>query len=331
MNFKIAVVGLAHSHGIGFLRSAVEIPGVTVAGFFDPKNREETEAASKEFDAPVYSSLDDLINNSGAGILLTAAINSDRADIVIRGIEAGMNIVADKPLVTRIEDLDRIEQALERNPEVKLHLMLTERYNPVLVTAKSLIDRGEVGEIVNIINMRPHRLKPKERPDWMFASAQYGGILNDLAVHDIDIATWLCGSPVDEVLASTVSNKRFTEYTDFYDNGQVMLRLKNGCIVFILESWLTPEQYPYHGEMKFIIHGTKGQIIADPQNNEVIFYSDEKPIQKVPVISPAENFVTDPLKYFTQTAYDATLKTNDGLEAQRVALICQEMAEKSRE
>lgn len=69
MKLRIAMAGLAHSHGIGFLRPAAKVPGVTVA-VFDPKNREETEAASKEFDAPVYSSLDDLINNSGAVFFL---------------------------------------------------------------------------------------------------------------------------------------------------------------------------------------------------------------------------------------------------------------------
>lgn len=330
MEIKIAMAGLAHGHGIGFLGSALKFKGVSVMGFYDDKNPESAGEASKLFNAPVYSDLDELLQNSGANTLLTAAINSDKADIIVKAIDAGLNIISDKPLVTTMDDLKKITNALERNKKVKLYLMLSERYNPVLVTAKKIIDSGEIGKVVNIINMRPHRLNPQGRPAWMFDSKQYGGIINDLGVHDIDIAVWLSGSGVDEILAACVSNKRFTQFNDFYDNGEAMLRLKNGCVVFILESWLTPEKYPHHGEMKFIVHGTKGQILADPQNNKVTLYSDTKEEHNVEIVNPKETYVSDPLKYFSDPNYKAIVSTRDGIQAQKAALECQEFAERNR-
>lgn len=330
MEIKIAMAGLAHGHGTGFLASALKYDGVSVTGFYDDENPANAQEASKNFNAPVYSDLDELLYNSGANTLLTADINSRKADIIVNAIDAGLNIIADKPLVTTIDDLNRITDALERNQDVKLYLMLSERYNPVLVTAKNLIDTGEIGRVVNIVNMRPHRLKPESRPDWMFDSKQYGGILNDIGVHDIDIAVWLSGSDVDEILAATVSNKRFIKYEDFYDNGEAMLRLKNGCIVFILESWLTPEKYPHHGEMKFIIHGTKGQIIVDPQNGKVTLYSDSKEQHDVDIIHPQETYVSDPLKYFSDRKHKSTVTTQDSIQAQKVALECQILADHSK-
>lgn len=289
-------------------------------------NKESAQEASVKFNAPVYDSLDDLIYSSGANTLITAAINSDKADIIVKAIDAGINIISDKPLVTTVDDLHRVTDALERNKQVKLYLMLSERYNPVVVTAKKLIDAGEIGSVVGIINMRPHRLRPQGRPDWMFNSRQYGGIINDIGVHDIDIAVWLANSDVDEILAASVSNKRFTDIHDFNDNGEAMLKLKNGCIVFILESWLTPEKYPHHGEMKFIIHGTHGQIIADPQNKVVTLYSDTKEQHDVKLEDPSETYVSDPIKYFSNPEHSATVTTRDGLKAQKAALECQIMA-----
>jgi predicted dehydrogenase len=327
METKIAMAGLAHGHGIGFLGSALKLDGVSVTGFYDNENKESTEEASIKFNAPVYDNLNELIYNSGANTLLTAAINSDKADIIVKAIDAGLNIISDKPLVTTMEDLNRIIDALKRNNGVKLFLMLSERYNPVLVTAKKLIAAGEIGDVVNIINMRPHRLKPESRPAWMFDSKLYGGIINDLGVHDIDIAAWLGDSDVDEVLAASVSNKRFTEISDFNDNGQAMLKLKNGCIVFIMGSWLTPDQYPHHGEMKFIIHGTHGQIVADPQNGSVILYSDSKKQHKVKIVKSAENYVSDAVKYFSLKDHKASVTTEDGIKAQKAALECQMMAD----
>ncbi len=330
MEIKIAMAGLAHGHGIGFLGSALKFEGVSVTGFYDDKNPESAVESSKVFQAPVYNDLDELLQKSGANTLLTAAINSDKADIIVKAIDAGLNIIADKPLVTTMDDLDRIVDALGRNKQVKLYLMLSERYNPVLVTAKKIIDAGEIGQVVNIINMRPHRLNPQDRPAWMFDSKQYGGIINDIGVHDIDVAVWFTDSEVEEILAASVSNKRYTEIEDFDDNGEAMLRLKNGCVVFILESWLTPEKYPHHGETKFIVHGTKGQIIADPQNNKVTLYSDTKEEHDVEIVRPEQTYVSDPLKYFTHSAHKAVVTTQDGMMAQKAALECQMLAEANR-
>lgn len=327
MEIKIAMAGLAHGHGIGFLGSALKQKGVSVTGFFDNENIQSALEASKKFNAPVYEDLDKLLLDSGANTLITAAVNSKKADIIVKAIDAGLNIISDKPLVTKMEDLQKIIEALNRNKDVKLYLMLSERYNPVLVTAKALIESGEIGNPVSIINMRPHKLHPNDRPAWMFDSMLYGGIINDIGVHDIDIATWLGGSDVDEILAASTSNRRFTNISDFNDNGEAMLRLKNGCIVFLLESWLTPEQYPYHGEMKFIIHGTHGQIIADPQNERVTLYSETRPPQDVTVIQPAENYVSDPIKYFSDKSHKASVTTGDSIKAQKVALTCQMIAD----
>jgi len=327
VEIKIAMAGLAHGHGIGFLESALKHKGVSVTGFFDNENKTSVFEASKKFNATIYDNLDDLLLNSGANTLITAAINSKKADIIVKAINAGLNIISDKPLVTTMDDLQKIVDALNKNKDVKLYLMLSERYNPVLVTAKALIESGEIGNPVNIINMRPHKLHPDDRPAWMFDSLLYGGIINDIGVHDIDIATWLGGSDVDEILAATTSNRRFTNISDFNDNGEAMLKLKNGCIVFLLESWLTPEQYPYHGEMKFIIHGTLGQIVVDPQNQKVTLYSEKKPPHDVSIIKPDEDYVSDPIKYFSDKSHKASVTTWDGIKAQKIALTCQMYAD----
>ncbi len=322
MDIRIAMAGLAHGHGTGFLKDALKHEGVKIVGFYD-SDKSRAQSASQEFNAPVFDSLDDLLSLSGANVLLTAAVNSEKAPIIIKGIESGLNIVADKPLVTRLEDLDAIERALDKNPKAKVYLMLTERYNPVLVTAKRLIKEGEIGKIASVINMRPHRLKPENRPDWMFDSKKYGGIINDIGVHDIDIACWISESEIDSILASHVSNLRFSQFPDFEDNGAAMFTLKNGANVFILESWFTPDMYPRHGEMKFIFHGTNGQITADPQNESVTMYSDTKALHNVDIIEAEEDYVSDPLKYFSSDNYKPIISTKDSLQAQRNALLCQ--------
>ncbi|HOU09510.1 MAG TPA: Gfo/Idh/MocA family oxidoreductase [Clostridiales bacterium] len=325
----LAVAGLAHGHGIGFLREAVSSGRACAAGFFDPDNPSQAETAAEEFGAPVYGGFDEMLDKSGADAVLTAAVNAKKAPLIIRTLEKGLGVIADKPLVTRIEDAEAIGALLERGCG-RLCLMLTERCNPVLVTAKKIIDSGEIGEPVNIIAMRPHRLKPAGRPAWMFDSALYGGILNDLAVHDIDIVHWLSGSSTDAILASETSNRRFREYPDFEDNGQIMLRMKNGCTAFILVSWLTPERYAHHGEMKFIVHGTQGQICADPQNGKVTLYSDRLAEHEAEIVTPRVTFAADALNAMTDPSYVPVISGVEALQAQKTALLCQKAARRDR-
>lgn len=326
----LAVAGLAHGHGIGFLREAVASGQACAAGFFDPDNPLEAEKAAREFGAPVYAGFDEMLDKSGAAAVLTAAVNAKKAPLILRTLEKGLGVIADKPLVTRVEDADAIAALLKRGSG-RLCLMLTERCNPVLVTAKSVIDSGEIGEPVNIIAMRPHRLKPAGRPAWMFDSTLYGGILNDLAVHDIDIVNWLSGNTADAILAAETSNRRFREYPDFEDNGQIMLRMKNGCTAFILVSWLTPGKYPHHGEMKFIIHGTRGQICADPQNGTVTVYSDCLAPYEADIVMPRVSFAADALAAMADPSYVPVVSGPEALAAQKTALLCQQAARQNRE
>ena len=59
MEIKIAMAGLAHGHGVGFLESALKLNGVSVTGFFDNENLQSVLEASNKFNAPVYNDLDE--------------------------------------------------------------------------------------------------------------------------------------------------------------------------------------------------------------------------------------------------------------------------------
>ena len=215
---KIAMAGLAHSHGTGFLKKALTYEGVSVVGFYDNDNIENARAASDAFGAPEY---------------------------IIKALDAGLGVVADKPMATRLEDLDKIEAAAKKSG-APLYLMLTERFDSAVYTAKKLIDRGDIGFIAQQYLVRPHRLRPEGRPAWMFRSEQYGGILNDIGVHDIDLARFFSGSEVKRVLASYASNARFPQYADFCDNGMTLFEMCDGSSATVAVNWLTPDMYRAH-------------------------------------------------------------------------------------
>lgn len=171
---RIAMAGLAHPHGLGFLQNALRVDGVSVAGFFDADEPARAAQAADTFGAACYPDFDALLD-AGADVLLTAAVNNAKAPYIARALSAGIGVVADKPMATSLADLDAISAAASSG--APLFLMLTERYDPAIFTAQQCIARGEIGDVVQQFLARPHRLRPEGRPAWMFDRAQYGGIL----------------------------------------------------------------------------------------------------------------------------------------------------------
>ena len=326
MDLRVAMVGLAHGHGTGFLKSLATLPGVKVVGFFDSENPQAARQAAEEFGAPAYEDLDQLLRHAGANMMLTAAINDRKAQYIVKAIDAGLHCMADKPLVSSMEELESIEDALARNKSVKLYLMLTERFNAARATAKQLVDRGEIGRVANIVAIRPHRLNPDSRPAWMFDSRRYGGILNDIGIHDLDIARWFTGNEMDQILSASVSNMRSTAFTDFNDNGEAMIRMKDGAIAFIYVHWMTPDAYPAHGETRFIITGTKGQIEVNSPNQTVQYYSDTTPPTQLTPVPLETTIAMDMAQYFTDSQYRPVLTTQDAILTQRAILQVQAFA-----
>src|SRR6186713_523785 len=98
-----------------------------------------------------------------------------RAPIVAELLRRGIFAIADKPMAVTLAQLALIEEALAgRN---LLTLLLEKRFYPVTLALRSIIQSGELGDVVSLSATGPHKLVPSRRPAWMFEPAIYGGIL----------------------------------------------------------------------------------------------------------------------------------------------------------
>ena len=101
-------------------------------------------------------------------------------------MRAGKDFMADKPGVTTFEQLDRV-RAVQRETGRIYTVNFTERFEVRAVTrALELVRAGAIGDVVQTVGLGPHRLNRALRDPWFFDRAQYGGILVDIASHQID-------------------------------------------------------------------------------------------------------------------------------------------------
>lgn len=322
---RIAVAGLAHPHGLSFLENACRTGRVEPVGFFDGEDPARAVAAADRFGAPCLDSFDALLQ-AGADVLLTAAVNSCKADYIVRALSAGLGVITDKPMAVSLEELAQIEAAAAATG-APLFLLLTERYSPPIYTARQWIARGAIGEVVQQHLCRPHRLRPENRPDWMFHRAQYGGILNDLAVHDIDLACYFSGREMRRVLAAHVSNARFPQLTDFCDNGIALFEMSHGGTASIEVNWLTPDAYRAHGDVQFFLTGTRGFLAISTVDASVRICTDTEPERLLELIEPPCTCEEDALAKMADWSYSSLISTADSIAATRFALLAQQAAE----
>jgi predicted dehydrogenase len=330
------IIGCQHGHIHGLIESLVAIPGVTCAGIYD-EQPEAMKAVTDRYPVNAVASPDVLLDDAKVTLIGTAAVNNDKGALLAQAVEAGKHVIADKPLCTIIEDLNAIEKAATEN-RVRVGLMLSERYQGYTQKMMELVNDGAIGHVANVLCVRPHRLGRAGRPDWMFVDEKYGGIIVDLAIHDVDIIRWAAGGVFEEITAYQQNWGNPTD-KDFGDIGVLLGRLTSGATGMVRTDWFTPATSPVHGDTRFIITGTRGMIEVRAAGDlwtrkkkcppELMVMTDNRdPVR----FAPGKPDVTMVDDFLASTYGDAKpiLSNTDVFEATRASLMARESTKLGR-
>jgi predicted dehydrogenase len=146
-----------------------------------------------------------LAERSG-NIVVLSGRNRGKIDYIRASIDAGLNVLADKPWIIQPRDLPALESALQAAAQkgVIAYDIMTERYEITSILQRELVNAPEVfGTIVPGTEQEPavymesvhHILKlvagvPNLRPAWFFDVEQQGEALADVGTHLVDLAQW---------------------------------------------------------------------------------------------------------------------------------------------
>jgi predicted dehydrogenase len=113
--------------------------------------------------------------------------------------------------------------------------------------------------VVQTVGLGPHRLNRATRPDWFFRKDCFGGILTDIASHQIDQFLHYTGSDTAEVTHAFTANYANLSDPELQDFGEINLRSDRGT-GYIRVDWFTPDALPNWGDGRLTILGTQGYI-----------------------------------------------------------------------
>ena len=151
------------------------------------------------------------------------------AEMVIEALGRGINVLCEKPLCIREEDIGRILEA-EKNSTAQLGVCQQNRYNASNAAIKKYIEGKKVE--VGVGQVSWHRdaayyASGAWRGKW---DTEGGGVLINQSLHTLDLMQWFCGMP-DE-LSATVANHTLKESIEVEDTAAILCRGEAGNFNF---------------------------------------------------------------------------------------------------
>lgn len=255
---KFSVIGINHGH-INSQVEAVTRGGGEFVSFY-AKEPDLAAAFAKRFpNVKQVNSEKEILEDKNIHLVLSAGIPVERAPLGIRVMRHGKDYMADKPGITKLEQLAEVRRVQKETKRI-YSIMYSERFeNRATVKAGNLVKAGAIGKVIQTIGLGPHRMTPKSRPEWFFDKKYFGGIITDIASHQFDQFLFFTGSTRAEVLASQVKNVNHPQYPNFDDFGDAMVRGDGGS-GYIRVDWFTPDGLSSWGDGRLTILGTEGFI-----------------------------------------------------------------------
>lgn len=195
MAIKVGILGFAHGHVGSYGAQIMQHPewGLEfVAGWDHDAGRAEKSCAN--FKIPALESPEAVIALSDAIIVSSETVY--HADLVVKAADAGKQIICYKPMALRMEEADRMVEAVERN-KVPFTLGYQMRVDPQNIRMKELITDGTLGKIC--LFRRRHCLSThlwgNFEDTWHNSEFYNRDIFADDASHPIDMMNWIFGVP----------------------------------------------------------------------------------------------------------------------------------------
>ena len=300
MPLKIAFAGFRHSHIFDLYNLARESAELEIVGACEGHEPTRANILATGRAAITHDRVDKMLDDVDCDIVATGTYFARRGQVLVKALERGKHVIADKPLCTGMDDLNRIEE-LSREKGLKVGCMLTMRDSGQFIGVRELIQAGRIGAIHAIAFGGQHPLLLGSRAEWYFEEGKHGGTITDIGIHAIDALPWITGLEWAKINAARCWNAFAPEYPHFADAGQMMLEMENGCGVLGDVSYFAPDRagyrMPYYWRTTF--WGRDGVIETATTAKEIhLLGKDDDEVQILP-LAPAQKgghlraFLTD--------------------------------------
>lgn len=291
---RMALVGGGSGSFIGRVHSiaaCLDNRATVTAGALS-SNPERAKSSAPDFDIAenrAYTSYQEMIDGEKSlpaderiDFVTVATPNHTHFEIAKAAVDAGFNVVCDKPMTFDLDQALELQKAVEGSDVV---FAVTHNYTgyPLVRQAREMILGGELGEI-NAIRVQyiqgwlRTKLEDEDQKQaaWRTDPSKSGaaGAFGDIATHAFNLGRYMTGALPDQVSCHL---KSFVDGRVLDDYGTAVVRYQNGALGTVTASQIS---HGRENDLEIEIDGTKGSLRWRQENpNEMIFRENGKPHQ----------------------------------------------------
>lgn len=282
---KLAIIGCGRVSRTAHYDSVMSNPHYDLLAVCD-KDKQRANLWAEKNHCKAYYDIEDLLEKESD--LNMVSINTPNGLHVKHAFlcaKKGVNLIVEKPLAMSLKEADELIHYCE-DKNLKLYVVLQNRYNQTNKILKSCINKGRFGRIttchVNVFWNRGLNYYTEDQ-GWRSRKELAQGVFTNQCVHYIDMMRWLIGTPPESVYAK-MGTAAFP--IEVEDHGSSIVKFKNGVIGSFTLTNLT---YPTDLEGSITIIGEKGFVkIGGKSMNKVEHWHFDSPSEEDEQIKQAE-------------------------------------------
>lgn len=213
-----------------------------------------------------YTDYVEMLEKEKPELVAIATESGRHAEIALRCMDYGGNLIIEKPIALSIEDADRIIEKADRL-NLKVCANHQNRFNKSIQKIRSALEKNRFGRMFyGTAHIRWCRDREYyDRASWRGTWAQDGGALMNQCIHNIDLLRWMMGDEIEEVVGMT--DRLHHDYIEAEDLGIALVKFRNGAYG-VIEG--TTNVYPRNLEETLYLFGEKGTVKAGGQSVNII-------------------------------------------------------------
>jgi predicted dehydrogenase len=152
--------------------------------------------------APIYTSIEETLAQSKPELVIVCTQDSNHDDIIVKALEAGADVITEKPMTTSVDKIRRIRDA-ERRTGKRVDVSFNYRYSPTAARLKELLVSGAIGTLTSVdfhwYLDNSHGADYFRR--WHAYVKNSGSLFVHKATHHFDLLNWYIASDPETVSA----------------------------------------------------------------------------------------------------------------------------------
>lgn len=250
MTIRVGVAGLGLAGHVLHIDPLGKIDGFKVQAVCDV-DKGAMERAVQKVGATGFEDFRAMIDQKDIDLVVVATPNYLHTEQAIQALEAGKNVVVDKPMALTASDAGRMIEAAKRAGKL-LSVYNNRRWDADYMMVSRIWQGGILGKVFSV-ESRMGGFGPTRA--WRAKKAFGGGLLNDIGPHIIDQMLRLVASPATSVYG-WVGTRIWDEEVD--NHFKLWMWHSDGTESLIEETSCT--KIPPH---RWLIYGETGSLVAD--------------------------------------------------------------------